>query len=353
MDAPATIAPAEPQVVTWQRGRLCLLDQRHLPHEERYLYAAHATEVATAIRDMVVRGAPAIGIAAAYGAVLAARHAWREAGDGWQEAMRPALDELAAARPTAINLKWAIAHMRAGCAAITGDPEPVLLARARALHQADVDANQRIGATGAALFKAPVSVLTHCNAGALATGGYGTALGIVRSLHKHGLLRTVYVCETRPWLQGTRLSAWELVRAGIQPTLVTDSAAAPLMARGAVQCVITGADRIAANGDTANKIGTYALALAARHHGTSMLIAAPCSTIDPHTPDGAAIPIEQRPQDELLHWHDTRLAPPGVNAHNPVFDVTPAALIDVLVTECGALHNPDQDGIAALLRNTR
>lgn len=351
VDTPPTLTPpAELQAVAWQRGCLCLLDQRHLPHEERYYYARHPAEVATAIRDMVVRGAPAIGIAAAYGVVLAARHAWRESRGSWRTAIRPALDELAAARPTAVNLKWAIARMSAGFTVPDGDPEPALLERARTLHHEDIDANRRIGTAGAALFDAPVSILTHCNAGALATGGYGTALGIVRSLRARGLLRDVYICETRPWLQGARLSAWELAREDIKPTLIADSAAALLMARGAVQGVITGADRIAVNGDVANKIGTCALALAARHHNVRMLIAAPLSTIDPHTPDGAAIPIELRSQDELLHWHGKRLAPRGVTAYNPVFDVTPAALIDALVTECGTVHNPDHNSITTLLQ---
>lgn len=343
-------SPAELQAVTWQRERLCLLDQRRLPHEERYYYARHPAEVTAAIRDMVVRGAPAIGIAAAYGVVLAARHAWRESHENWRTTIRPALDALTAARPTAVNLKWAIARMSTEFTASEGDPEPTLLERARTLHREDINANRRIGEAGAALFDAPVSILTHCNAGALATGGYGTALGIVRSLYTRGLLRDVYICETRPWLQGARLSAWELAREGIQPTLIADSAAALLMAREAVQGVITGADRIAANGDTANKIGTCGLALAARHHNVRMLIAAPLSTIDPNVPDGTAIPIELRPQDELLHWHGRRLAPHGVTAYNPVFDVTPAALIDTLVTERGTLHKPDHDSITTLLR---
>jgi methylthioribose-1-phosphate isomerase len=326
------------------------LDQRLLPGRVEHVSLSKASEVADAIRHMVVRGAPAIGIAAAYGVVLAARAAYGRGGAGWREAIRADLDALRTARPTAVNLAWAIERMAACFGHLGGDPEPGLLAEALAIHEEDIAANRRMGDTGAAFLGPGTRVLTHCNAGSLATGGYGTALGVIRSAWAKGELAGVFAGETRPWLQGARLTAWELREDGLPVTLLADGAAAALMRRGSIDWVIVGADRIAANGDVANKIGTYALALAARAHGLRFMVAAPVSTIDPETPDGGAIPIEERPGEELLSLAGRRVAAEGIDVWNPVFDVTPASLVDVLVTERGAIEAPDAFGIARLLR---
>jgi methylthioribose-1-phosphate isomerase len=333
----------------WREGRLWVLDQRLLPGRTERLSLAEPAEVADAIRHMVVRGAPAIGIAAAFGVVLAARLAYARCGEDWREAIRGDLETLRAARPTAVNLAWAIERMVARFGALTGDPEPALIAEARAIHEEDIAANRRMGDLGAALLGTGARVLTHCNAGSLATGGYGTALGVIRSARRDGRLARVYAGETRPWLQGARLTAWELKEDGVPVTLVADGAAAELMRRGLIDWVIVGADRIAANGDVANKIGTYALALAARAHGLRFMVVAPVSTIDPNTPEGGAIPIEERPAEELLSLAGRRVAAAGIDAFNPVFDITPAALIDVLVTERGVLETPGYPGVEALV----
>ena len=290
-----------------------ILDQRRLPEEEVELECRSAAEVADAIKTLAVRGAPAIGIAAAYGYALAAG-----AGDDLDEAARV----LADARPTAVNLAWAL-----GDVAAAADPA----SRARELHQEEVERCRAMAAHAASLFESGSRVLTHCNAGALATGGYGSALGAVRRGWEDGLVRFVFADETRPLLQGSRLTAWELDRLGIPHAVIADSAAASLMAGGEVDCVVTGADRIAANGDTANKIGTYSLAVLARHHGLPLFVVAPTSTIDPDTPSGDAIPIEERAGAELTG----RFA-----ARNPAFDVTPAGLIAAIVTEVGVHRAP-------------
>ncbi len=337
--------------VAWEVGALTLLDQRRLPGETVYLRIEDVDGAIDAIRDMVVRGAPAIGIAAAYGAVLAARAAWGAHGAGWKGTWGADLERLAAARPTAVNLVWAVRRMRHLGLDLPDDqdPEPALLDEARAIHAEDLAANLRMGELGAALIDARCGVLTHCNAGALATGGYGTALGVIRSAWKEGKVERVYADETRPWLQGARLTAWELLADGIPVTLLADGAAAWLMRQGRVGWVIVGADRIAANGDVANKIGTYGLAVAARHHGVGFMVVAPTSTIDPATPSGEAIPIECRAEAEVLCLAGQRVAAAGARAWNPVFDVTPAELVDVLVTEKGVIHRPDASRIAALL----
>ena len=310
-----------------------------------------AAEVAQAIREMVVRGAPAIGVAAAYGVVLAARRRYAESPATWRGTIEADLDRLAAARPTAVNLGWALARMRRAIDGIVADadPEPALLGTARALHAEDVAANRRMGELGAALIDSRCEVLTHCNAGALATAGYGTALGVIRAAHAAGRIAHVFAGETRPWLQGARLTAWELVEAGIPVSLIADGAATWTMRQGRVRWVIVGADRVAANGDVANKIGTYALAVSARHHGVRFMVVAPTSTIDPGCASGADIPIESRGPDELLAHAGHRVAPDGAGAWNPVFDVTPADLVDVLVTERGVVEQPSRDRIAALL----
>jgi methylthioribose-1-phosphate isomerase len=288
-----------------------LLDQRRLPDEVVEVACGSAAEVAEAIRTMVVRGAPAIGVAAAYGMALAALR-----GDDLAEAERVLHDS----RPTAVNLPWALAQMR-------DEPTP---ARARALHEQEVDRCRRMAAHAAGLFAPGSRALTHCNAGGLATGGYGSAVGALRAAWERGLLARVLVDETRPLLQGARLTAWELEQAGIPHAVIVDSAAGSLMARGEVDLLVTGADRIAANGDTANKIGTYSLAVLAAHHRIPFVVVAPTSTVDPATPDGAAIPIEERDPAEVT----SRFA-----ARNPAFDVTPAALIAAIVTEDG-VHRP-------------
>lgn len=340
------------RAVAWTHDRLRLLDQRLLPAREGYVNIDTAAECAQAIRDMAVRGAPAIGIAAAYGVVLAARRRYRENADNWTAAIGEDLALLNAARPTAVNLAWAIARMRRMIDGnLEGDPVPALLAEAQRIHAEDIAANHVMGRYGAELIAPGSNVLTHCNTGALATGGYGTALGVVRAGVAAGRIAHTYANETRPWLQGARLTAWELMQEGIPTTLIADAAAAYLMQQGKVQWVIVGADRVAANGDVANKIGTYMTALAARHHGVQVMVVAPTSTIDLDTPSGDAIPIEQRPAAELVAYGDRRVTPEGAAAWNPAFDITPAALIDALVTERGVVTAPDRAKLAALLKN--
>ena len=337
--------------VVWHDRRLLLLDQRVLPDQEIFVVCDSAADTAAAIIDMVVRGAPAIGVAAAYGVVLAARSAWQAAGGGWKSHMAEDIQRLAQARPTAVNLGWALRRMQSVIeqweAAVS--PETRLLAEARAIHDEDIAANHTLGDLGAALIEEPVSVITHCNAGALATGGYGTALGVIRSAWQQGRIDTVYADETRPWLQGSRLTAWELQRDGIAVAVLADGAAAARMAAGGIGWVIIGADRVAANGDVANKIGTYGLGLAARAHGVKVMVAAPTSTIDMACPAGRQIPIETRDAAELLGCGGQRMAPGGIQAWNPVFDVTPAHLIDALVTEKGVLFSPDHEKLQGLM----
>jgi methylthioribose-1-phosphate isomerase len=297
------------QVVRYEEDgpKVVLLDQRRLPEEEVELECRTVDELVVAIRELAIRGAPAIGVAAGYGLALAAARG---------EDVDAAAAALAASRPTAVNLAWALAELR-------DDPTPE---RARRLHADEVERCRAMAAHAAALFGPGTRALTHCNAGGLATGGYGSAVGALRAAWERGLLAHVWVDETRPLLQGSRLTAWELEAAGIPHAVIADSAAASLMAAGDVDCVVTGADRIAANGDTANKIGTYSLAVLAAHHGIPFYVVAPTSTLDPDTPTGADIPIEERPGAELT----TRFA-----AHNPAFDVTPAVLITAIVTEDG------------------
>lgn len=341
------------RAVSWKDEGLCLLDQRYLPSREDYLNLRDAAAVAQAIRDMVVRGAPAIGIAAAYGVVLAARQAYAAVGADWTTVITADLDRLAASRPTAVNLFWALARMRACFADLQGDPVPSLLAEAHSILEEDIQANRRMGELGAALLKDTQGVLTHCNTGSLATGGYGTALGVIRSGWAQGRIQTVYADETRPWLQGARLTAWELVRDAIPVTLLADSAAAYLMRQGRVQWVIVGSDRIAANGDVANKIGTYSLAVNARHHGVRFMVVAPTSTIDMDISNGAEIPIESRDAAEVLALAGQRIAADGAQAWNPAFDITPAALVDAIVTERGVVEAPTAEKMAQLMGQAR
>ena len=340
------------RAVNWQDGGLQLLDQRLLPTQYVTLRYDDVNQVAQAIREMVVRGAPAIGVTAAYGVVLAARARYAESGEQWREAIRVDLETLAASRPTAVNLFWAIERMDRRVSQLGGgDPEAALLAEAIAIHEEDVAANRRMGELGAALIDSPCAVQTHCNTGSLATGGYGTALGVIRSAFAAGKVTEVFADETRPWLQGARLTAWECVQDNIPVTLLADGAGAHLMKQGEVKWVIVGSDRIAANGDVANKIGTYHAAIAAKYHGVKFMVVAPTSTIDMSIASGEEIPIESRPGAELLGLNGRRVAAEGAEAWNPSFDVTPAALVDAIVTEKGVVLAPDSEKMAQLMRN--
>jgi methylthioribose-1-phosphate isomerase len=310
------------EILRLEDGRVVLLDQRRLPEDLEHLECRSAAEVAEAIRTLAVRGAPAIGIAAAYGYALAA-----EQGENLDEAAATLL----ASRPTAVNLAWAIREMR--------ETDGGLAERARALHHEEVERCRRMADHAAALLTPGTRALTHCNTGGLATGGIGTALGALRAAWTQGLLEHVFVDETRPLLQGSRLTAWELERAGIPHTVIADSAAGAMMARGEVSAVLTGADRIAGNGDTANKIGTYALAVLAAHHGLPFYVVAPTSTVDLATPTGAEIPIEERDAAELTGRFPAR---------NPAFDVTPAGLVTAVVTELGVHRPPYELSLASL-----
>ncbi len=336
--------------IEWQDGKLVLLDQRALPQREEYLVLDTVAAVCDAIINMVVRGAPAIGVTAAYAVAMAAREAHSADESRWRDAVQHAAQLLAATRPTAVNLDWALRRMSGVITQLGAEPFPRLLAEARAIHEEERAANVAMGEYGAEQIESGATVLTHCNTGALATGGYGTALSVIGTGFRAGRISHVYACETRPWLQGARLTAWELARQGIPVKIIIDSAAAYLMHEFPVDWVIVGADRIAANGDVANKIGTYALAIAARQHGARTMVVAPVSTIDPATRDGAGIPVETRSGQEVLGFAGTRTAPPESDAWNPVFDVTPAALIDVIVTERGTIRSPNRARLAAHLR---
>ncbi len=330
--------------VRWEGDRLALLDQTRLPREEVEIRYTAWEDVATAIRTLVVRGAPAIGVAAAFGVALAARQSRADTFDGFLGDLEAAVKGLAATRPTAVNLFWALDRMKRVALAERALPLPALrarlLAEAQAILAEDVAANRAMGRHGAALIERPARILTHCNAGALATAGYGTALGVVRAAHEQGKVALVWVGETRPVMQGSRLTAWEMVKEGIPHRLISDVAAASVMARGQVDLIITGADRIAANGDTANKIGTYSLAVLARHHGVPFYVAAPFSTIDPALPTGAGIPIEERDASEVRRVGTQQTAPEESPVFNPAFDVTPASLIAAIITERGVFRPP-------------
>jgi methylthioribose-1-phosphate isomerase len=333
----------------WQGDSLKLLDQRLLPNEEVWLTLETAGEVADCIRDMVVRGAPAIGISAAYGTALAARHA---TGEQWALSIENAIRELAESRPTAVNLFWALDLMQKVLVECKTPEEAVgrLAEAAVRIHDDDISANLAMAEHALEVMDeaSPFSVLTHCNTGALATGGYGTALGVIRRLHEAGRLSNVYADETRPWLQGSRLTAWELMRDNIPVTLNADGAAACILGQGNVKWVIVGADRITANGDVANKIGTYNLAILARHHKVRFMVVAPFSTVDMSLSTGQSIVIEQRHGREIREIRGQALAPEGVEVFNPVFDITPAALIDVIVTERGVVRDPGRVGMKSL-----
>jgi methylthioribose-1-phosphate isomerase len=332
------------ETLRWENGTLYILDQTALPLQVSYLAAKDYRKVVEAIRRLAVRGAPAIGVAAAYAVVLAALEFGREGAGGFLARLETAANEIRKARPTAVNLDWgvrrqlAVAGEKRSCA-----PQEIveaLLAEAAAIAAADQEGNKAIGMHGAALLPRGASVLTHCNAGSLATSGYGTALGIIRSAHAAGKIKMVYAGETRPLLQGARLTCFELRRDGIPVTLITDSMAGYLMARKGLDAVIVGADRIAANGDTANKIGTYSLAVLANYHGVPFYVAAPFSTVDPDMPGGAGIPIEERGAEEVTHFAGEPVAAAGTVVWNPSFDLTPGQLITAIITEKGVIYPP-------------
>jgi methylthioribose-1-phosphate isomerase len=345
------------ETVEIRHDAVVLIDQRALPHEELYVTCTTWQQVGDAIRDMTVRGAPAIGVTAAGGLHLSARAAAaaHDERTPFLRALEEAAAGLAATRPTAVNLTWAIAEMRCLWMASTGTPREIaaqLHERAVEIHDDDIERCLAIGRHGAALFAHGDRILTHCNAGALATAGYGTALGVIRAAHAlHGEIG-VFVDETRPWLQGARLTAWELGVEGIPYHLIADTMAGYFMVRGQVDAVVVGADRIAANGDTANKIGTYTLSVLAKENGVPFYVAAPLSTVDTSVVSGAAIPIEERDPDEVCTFAGRRVAPPGARALHPAFDITPAANITAIITETGVLRPPFDAALAAALGGT-
>ncbi len=350
MSASSEAIPVE--TLRWRGARLELIDQRALPARLEYVSCTNAAEVAEAIRSMVVRGAPAIGCAAAFGVALEAKRQERGTRAEFDAAMEIAFKSLAASRPTAVNLFWALDQMRAALGAGTRDDPSSAAGRladtAVALFNADLEINRAIGRAGAALVPDGARVLTHCNTGALATAGHGTALGVIRSARDVGKRVSVIASETRPYLQGARLTAWEMIQERIPVTLVIDSTAGHLISRGEVDVVIVGADRIAANGDVANKIGTYTVAVLAERHHIPFYVAAPLSSIDTSSPDGGSIPIEERGAAEVTGYAGMRWAPEGVAVANPAFDITPAALVSALFTEKGVLERPDANKIRSL-----
>jgi methylthioribose-1-phosphate isomerase len=340
------------ETLRWCDGHLEMIDQRVLPAEFRYLRYDSAQAMAQGIRDMVVRGAPAIGCAAAYGVALEALRRRDASASDFQLSMERAFDILAASRPTAVNLFWALARMRTLQRSLGSQPPAAqahaLLAEAHEIRAEDIRVNRAMGEHGAALLADGARVLTHCNAGALATAGHGTALGVIRSAVEAGKRISVIADETRPFLQGARLTAWEMVQERIPVTLITDNMAGYLMSRGEIDAVIVGTDRVAANGDVANKIGTYMVAVLAHRHRIPFYVACPISTIDMSIADGAAIPIEERAHEEVTGFRDCQWAAEGVLVRNPAFDVTPAELVTALITERGVVHQPNRDRLARL-----
>ena len=341
--------------VEWQGDAVVMIDQRKLPATEVYVTCRTANDVAKAIKTMVIRGAPAIGVAAAMGIALGLSKSKASGTRQFTTEFQKTCDLLAATRPTAVNLFWAIERMKrtfaeaahGGCS--VDELKQRLVAEAVKIHDEDVDSCQAMGAHGATLVPQTASILTHCNAGALATAGYGTALGVIRAAAAQGKTIAVLADETRPFLQGARLTAWELVKDGIDTTVITDNMSASMMRAGHVDLVVVGADRIAANGDVANKVGTYGVAVLAREHGIPFYVAAPLSTIDLGTADGSGIPIEERPAREVTHVGASRLTPEGASIRNPAFDVTPAKYVTAIITERGIARAPFEASLAALV----
>jgi methylthioribose-1-phosphate isomerase len=340
--------------IAWEGDEIVMVDQRRLPAEEKYARCRTAAEVAKAIKTMVIRGAPAIGVAAAMGLALGASRSKATGTRQFAAEFQKTCDLLAATRPTAVNLFWAIERMKRAfsAGALAGESVDQLRTRLREeadrIHDEDVESCRAIGVHGASLVPDEARILTHCNAGALATAGYGTALGVIRGAVEAGKRVRVLADETRPFLQGSRLTAWELVRDGIDTTVITDNMAGAIMRAGDIDLVVVGADRIAANGDTANKVGTYSVAVLAREHGIPFYVAAPWSTVDLQTPDGSRIPIEERPAREVTHVGGNQLAPAGAQVRNPAFDVTPHEYIAAIITERGVCRPPFAESLATL-----
>ena len=332
--------------IAWQNDEIVMVDQRKLPASEVYVHCKTANEVAKAIKTMVIRGAPAIGIAAAMGIALGMERSKATGTRQFAAEFQKTCDVMASTRPTAVNLFWAIERMKRALSegALAGESVDQLKARLHAeairIHDEDLASCLAIGANGASLVPAEARILTHCNAGALATAGYGTALGVVRGAIAAGKNVRVLADETRPFLQGSRLTAWELLRDGINTTVITDNMAGAIMRQGGIDLVVVGADRIAANGDTANKIGTYTVAVLAKEHGIPFYVAAPWSTVDLETPDGARIPIEERNSREVTHVGSNQVAPAGASIRNPAFDVTPHSYITAIITDRGVFRAP-------------
>ncbi|MDO8721964.1 MAG: S-methyl-5-thioribose-1-phosphate isomerase [Syntrophales bacterium] len=342
------------KTIFWEDDAVVMIDQKLLPLEERYVTCRDYREVIAAINDLTVRGAPAIGVAAALGIALGALNLACPSCEDFDESFHQICEEFSRTRPTARNLFWAIERMRRCWAANTGtvaDIKEALVAEARGIVEEDIAVNRRIGLQGRHLIQDGDRILTHCNAGALATAGYGTALGVIRAAHEEGKEIHVFVDETRPILQGARLTAWELKKEGIPATLITDSMAGFLMHQGKVDKVIVGADRIAGNGDVANKIGTYSLGVLARENGIPLYVAAPLSTIDLSIHDGSEIPIEERKAEEILTFCNTPITVPGIGVFNPAFDVTPHRYVTAIITEAGVAEPSFAESIAKLFRN--
>lgn len=341
------------KTVFWQDGKVCLIDQTKLPHQEELLEISDYRQLAKAIKGMKVRGAPAIGVTAALGLALAAYHSQATSAAQLLAEIEEAAKVLGSTRPTAVNLFWAIEHMLEAVSNFNGssveDLKQIIIAEAVSVQEEDINKNKKLGYYGASLIEDNDNILTHCNAGALACAGYGTALGVITAAHEGGKKIHVYVDETRPLLQGARLTAWELTRLGVPMTLITDNMAGYLMSLGKVNKVVVGADRIAANGDTANKIGTYSLAVLARAHNIPFYVAAPTSTIDVKIVSGDKIPIEERHPDEVVQVLGQPVAPANVQVANPAFDVTPANLISAIITEVGVLKPPFRQTIKKAL----
>ena len=340
--------------IRWLDGAVHLIDQTRLPSDEVWLEITDYRDVVAAIKEMRIRGAPAIGVAGAYAVALAARDIARGGGDDFRARLQDAADEIKNARPTGANLAWAVLRMLevADGADSAGQAADDLVAEAARIQDEDEAANRRIGRLGAELLTPRSAVLTHCNAGALATGGFGTALGVILTAWADGKLSRVFATETRPLLQGARLTAWELVQAGAAATLVPDGAAGQLMRRGEVHAVVVGADRIAANGDVANKIGTYSLAVLAKENDLPFYVAAPTSTVDLNTPSGDSIPIEERPDGEVTTIAGVRTAPEGIAVLNRAFDVTPHVYVTAIITEAGVVRAPYEQGLQEIVEET-
>jgi len=338
------------KTLQWHDGKLRLLDQTRLPHEEVYLDLEDYREVAQAIKELKVRGAPAIGVAAAYGLVLAVQRLESSSLEEFQGHVSRLAAELAGVRPTAVNLSWALRRMTRVTASDVPALKAALLREAQRIEAEDVEANHRMGRLGADLVPDEATVLTHCNAGALATAGYGTALGVLRAAREQGKRLQVFATETRPLLQGARLTAWELSRDGFPVTLITDSMAGHFLSRGVITLAIVGADRIARNGDVANKIGTYGVAVLAAENGVPFYVAAPTSTVDLSLASGEEIPIEERRPEEVTHFAGRAVAPQGVKAANPAFDVTPHRYVSAIITEKGVAREPYVERLPRLVQ---